>query len=331
MKAYIVFGILILLAVAAFGLGWMNRASEKIISTLIPIEIAAVTGVFLAVLVFGGEPLITEVFPAAFLYDKESKLPWAGPPWPAVRQFTHVLVLFAPANLQKVHPEFFNDASDAEGRMLYHHLLQRAIIDWMGLRYRKSWQIEDIRFELPTGSHERFGPPAGDTVDPVKLLRPDDIEKLLEGNKFAGIPTISQLQIALPPGMQILISAPPASSGDLDTGEILLHDNFCELSIQTQLIAWQPGVGAYQQLGGISDEENKHLATVTYRVNIKAEFSRWRSGHPRMAKYKAWVRQLGEGLKGQFSEEVIWSKTKEAFILWNQVEQLRRGPTRPLP
>lgn len=55
MKSYIVVGFLILLAFYAFYLGWMNHASEKIISTLIPIAIAAMVGVFLAVLAFLGK------------------------------------------------------------------------------------------------------------------------------------------------------------------------------------------------------------------------------------------------------------------------------------
>ncbi len=33
-----------------------------------------------------------------------------------------------------------------------------------------------------------------------------------------------------------------------------------------------------------------------------------------MALYKTWASQLSEGLRGQFDEQVIWSKTKEDFI-----------------
>jgi hypothetical protein len=315
MKAVLILSVSGLMTVFAFYIVWMNRASEKILSAIFPVAVAALTGVILAVFVFGGEPATTTVFPSSFQYRLPSKMPLQLPLVLMNRRFSQTL--FAPTKLFEVHPEFFNDAADLEGQSLYHHLLQRAIIDWMGLRYANTWQVEMLQFDLPVGREGRFGPIPGASEKSVTLST-KQIEKLLEGNRFAKIHAGIPPRIALPPGTRMKITPPQAKTG-LESGEILLENDFCTVSINTQFSSWLRGIGSYKRLAGISDEDNQNLATSNYTVRINVGFDRLRSNHPKMGLYKTWVSQLSEGIREQFDEQLIWSKTKEDFV-FSQME-----------
>ena len=295
----------------AFYLVWMNRASEKILSTIFPVAVAALTGIILAVYVFGGEPATATVFPSSFQFRLPSKMPLNLPLVLMNRRFSEAL--FAPGQLSKVHPEFFNDPADAEGQSLYHHLLQRSIIDWMGRTYSGTWQVEMLQFDLPIGRETRFEPVQG-ASEKSEILSTEQIEKLLEGNRFAGIHPGIHPRITLPLGTKVSIAPPQTKTGLLETGEILLENEFCRISIKTEASSWFRGIGSYKRLAGMSDEDNEKVATANYIVRINVRFDRLRSNHPRMALYKTWASQLSEGLRGQFDEQVIWSKTKEDFM-----------------
>jgi len=326
MKAVVVAVVLVVLGLGtlfASYLVWMNRASEKILTAVIPIAVAALAGVFIAVFVFGGEPAVNVAFPASFQYRIENKSPVNLPLVLMGRRFHQSL--FAPAMLYKVHPEFFNDPADPSGATLYHHLLQRAIIDWMGMYYRAAWQAEILQFDLPVGREGRFGP-AQETFEKPKILSTEEIARHLEGSKLSDIHAAIPLQIALPHHMVLIISGTQPRAGALENGEILLETAFCSLSITTESSSWFRGIGTYRQLAGMTEDENNRLGTSNYMVRIKVRFNRLRSGHPRMALYKAWATQLADELEKQFDEQVIWSKTKEDFIFWKGIEHF--GPAK---
>lgn len=321
MKASIILIISGLLTASAFYLVWMNRASEKLLSAVIPVAVAALAGIFVAVFVFGGEPATTTVFPSSFQFRLPSKMPLNLPLVLMNRRFSQAQ--FAPGQLYKVHPEFFNDPADADGQSLYHHLLQRAIIDWIGMTYGGTWQVEMLQFDLPVGREERFQLTQG-ASEKSEILSTKQIEKLLKGNRFADIHAGIPPQIALPPGTKLKITPPQA--GFFNAGEILLENTFCTISIKTQASSWFRGIGSYKRLTGITDEESDKLATANYIVRINVRYDRLRSNHPQMALYKTWASELSEGLRRQFDEQVIWSKTKEDFIFSQLKGQCEEQP-----
>jgi hypothetical protein len=305
----------------------MNRASEKILSSVIPVAIAGLAGIIIAVFVFGGEPATTAVFPSSFQYRLPSKMPLDLPLVLMNRRFSQPQ--FAPAQLFKVHPEFFSDPADVNGESLYHHLLQKAIIDWIGMLYRGSWQVEVLQFDLPAGRELRFQPTEG-ASEKSEILSTEQLEKILQRNRFADIHTGIPPQIALPPGTKLKISPPQTTAGSFETGEIILENKFCSISIRTQASSWFAGIGSYKRLAGITDEENEKLATANYIVRINVTFDRLRSNHPQMALYKTWASGLSEGLREQFDERVVWSKTKEDFVFSQlKVQFVEQPPLRP--
>ena len=75
MKAIVGIVVAVLFIGVALCLVWMNRASEKILTTVIPIAVAALVGIYLAIFVFGGQPPMVVGFRSSFQYQTASKMP----------------------------------------------------------------------------------------------------------------------------------------------------------------------------------------------------------------------------------------------------------------
>jgi hypothetical protein len=325
MKTSIIVAVLAALFIAvAFWLVWINRASERILTAVIPITVAAVVGIALSIFVFGGQPPIVVGFRSSFQYQTASKLPRNFPSPLMSRRFTNVM--FAPASLFGLHPEYFNDPSDSTGQVLYHDLLQWAIIDWLSMHDSHSWRSEASTYELPVGMEGRFGPIEGAT-EASTIFSSAEIEKLLAGNRFGSIdPSLlgPLFQIAVPPGTSVSIMAPGKDVTAQQNGEILFSNRFCKLSIRTQRSTYIMAVGGLKDLAGLTDEENKALGTASYTVRITAKFTRMLSGNPKMPLYKSWAEGIANGLKEQFDEELIWTRTRSDYLFFKQVQQF--GP-----
>jgi hypothetical protein len=176
------------------------------------------------------------------------------------------------------------------------------------------WQMERLRFDLPVGREERSSPMI-DTSSPSRIVPKEEVRTLLKGNYFAEIEPHIGVQIVLPPGTRLLVVAPHTTKEKGDVGEIHLVNGFCDISIETQQSTYMRSLGTYRFLAGISLEASREMATAMYIVRFKADFNRLRSGHPDMPKYRAWARQLADGLRDQFDEQLIWQRTRDDFLL----------------
>ncbi len=301
-------------AIFVIWLAWTNRASEKVITAIIAAAVALI-GAPVAVLLFGDAQPVSEVFPVAFLYEFDSKLP-ANLPW-SISNRRFLASPLAAAELYKQTPESFNDENDKLGIDLYHHLLQRSLVDW--LARTGGWQTETLRFELPFGREERIGP-VQDSSGPSLTVTKEQIQGLLKGNKFAAISVpVGGDSMRLPPNTTLHITPPSQTRTRGVVGEILLENNFCRIEIQTEGSSWLRSLGAYRFLVRMSLEESRKFATSTYVVRITAIFSRLRAGHPDMPKYRRWVKQVADGIRDQFDEQIIWRRTRDDFILNKQL------------
>ena len=235
---------------------------------------------------------------------------------------------FAPAALFKERPELFRDKADQDGATLYHHLLQKSLIDWMGLVYRGSWRTEVLTFESAIGREMRFQPaPSAGEEEPSRVLKTEEVAKLVRDNKFAGIDTVISPQIALPPKAELMVTPPTKrADGIQEVGEIVIKNKFCKVSIRTENSGGIRSIGAYRDLVGMSLQESGNLWTARYIVRFEAEFSRWWSGNPQMPKYKKWARQLVDGMKAQFDEELIWRGVREDYLFQKAIEHPKPEP-----
>lgn len=317
-----------LVTVAAFVLVLLNRASEKILTAVIPIAVAGLVAIYLAVFVFGGEPTTIIVFPASFLYQTETKMPANLPHLLVWRRFSPAL--FLPAQLSKKHPEDFNDTDPPDRVNLYHDLLQRAILDWMSQRYRATWQVEITQFDLPNYRSQESAP-AATIVEPSKTYSGDEITTLLRGNRFADVHSALAGQLSVPRDTVLTVEPPHIDNVVGEIGRISLTNNYCRIVILTQFHSWMLGVGPYGTLAGMSADENSKLATVTYRVRITIQYSKWRSGNPKMPLYKTWAGGIAQGLQDQFDEQSLWTNAKADYLFQRQVEQLGPLPDDGVP
>ena len=311
----IVLAILLLLTLFAYWLVFMNSASEKIVTAVIPITVGALTAVFLSVFVFGAQPAISDVFPAAYTFRKDNNTPWIAPRPLAAYSY----VMLFPTSIYKSSPEIFGAWEGTRAvtpSTIYHHLLQRVMIDWMMFHYRADWQIEILQLERSVGREERIGPQHPQEERRFVRLDASHIERVLQGNLFAGHSALApeMAGLSLPPNTEISVTAPRSTEGGLETGVILMRNGLCTIHIETQQSGGMIGAGRYGAIAGLSEQENGELWTVQFIVRTRIEFSRWFSGHSKMPEYRAWAAQVVERLKAQFSEEVLWERTKEEVL-----------------
>src|SRR5438270_1928687 len=158
----------------AFYVVWLNRASEKIVTAVLPISVGALAGIFLSIFVFGAEAKTTVRFPVVFLFRKD-KMPVVPPYRPLLSS------LFEVPELQKDHPDLIAD--DTQGATLYHHLLQRSIVDTIAFWHSGSWETEIDRFNI--GGTQEMGRPASDASGVSEKLSTEELQRKLIGNRFA--------------------------------------------------------------------------------------------------------------------------------------------------
>jgi len=307
---------MMLLTAGVFYVVWMNRASEKIVTAVIPITVAALTGVSLAIFVFGGETTATARFPTVFLYRSSDKMPITPPYRPML------MSLFELPELQKDHPDLVGDGDD--GWTLYHEFLQRAIIDIIARRHRFSWETEISRFDI--GGTEEMSGPASSASGASQKLSFEEIRGRLEGNRF-GNSRFGSPELTLPPRMRLEVTLPVHNGTNAQEGRIVFTNEFVRLSITTQAFSRMVGLGPYTQMMGYTPiEAQTQCAQAQYLVTIMAEYSRLRIGHPDMARYRRWVQQIVSELQAELDEQVLWARTKESYIFAKQIEMFSGVP-----
>lgn len=295
---------------AAFYVVWMNRASEKIITAVLPISAAALIGIFMAVFVFGGQTATTIQFPAMFIFESPENLPVSIPFRP-----TQMSLWLVPL-LKKNNPELMKD--DDQGTTLYHHLLQKAIVETLAFRYGSTWKANIIRYDVSTGKSEQYGA-AEDASGPSEKISREQLEHLMTENRFARVSTPMVQELNLPPGTSIKVSAPHFDPKLGQVSSIILDNDFIRITIETRASNWGVLFGGYRLIMGQANDTNTNLRQASYDVKIRREYKRLRTGHPEMPAYTAWADQVTEELQREFDEQRIWAKSKEDYIFSRQL------------
>ena len=306
MKAVVILLILIGGTAGAFYIAWMNRNSEKIISAVIPISVAALAGVYMAVFVFGGEPPKVSEFPTMFFFEAPDNLPISLPFRPILRSLFRVPVL-----LQTKPDALQGDKAVT----VYHHLLQIAIIDNLIFRYRTSWRVKVTKFETSQGTQLSAQPVDGGAG---RIVSTQELETALAGNYFASQHDAITNQIAVPPDTAMKIM-PPHLDDNFEQSTISFENPFVRLTIQIHFSSWGVLFGEYRLMLGQPSDTNTPLREITFIVSTRTEFKRLRSGHPDMPKYKEWAQQIVDELQNELDEQTIWQHSKEQYVFSRQL------------
>jgi hypothetical protein len=302
----------ILLAATILFVAWLvftNRSSEKVLTA------AGSAALFILVYItFSGTQIpATDTYPAVAFYrnsDKSILMPEGG--W-----------VFADSELNQLrhsNPELLSSAADKDGRTLYHHFLQREIIECLSRTYRGSWRVETHQFEL-FGDEEGFGGPSSPAVK-SNVIDTAALSKIMHANWFAdSVPT--QPQLAVPPSTSLTVEAPSIDKSGIETGTIRLKNSLLTITIQTREGSWGTGpVGELMLFQWPPDFVHSH-----YVVNTRIEFSSWYPGDPMMSSYKDWAAQLVEVVKRNFDGRILWAKRMRLRDLVNEVHKTNPPPT----
>jgi hypothetical protein len=139
------------------------------------------------------------------------------------------------------------------------------------------------------------------------------------GNLFAKTFDPSD-RITLPPGMHMSVVPPGGMENMQSRGEIRLRNGLITVTIRT--LPGGHGDGVTGEL--LLLDWPQDFCQVTYVVDVRAEFNRWRSGDPMMREQRAWAEQLVTGLGKEFDEQVLWPKRLRLMSLAREVGERKR-------
>jgi len=237
------------------------------------------------------------------------------------------------AELRQRDPAFVENPQDPFGQHLYHHLLQRALLEWMAATYNSSWKVERLEFSIPLGRVTQQGPAEGTQGESNQTMSLAELNKLLTGNKFADIPLGPHpfKQIVLPPNTKISVQAPTTGVA-ISVWEIRFANPFCSVVLRAKENGGSRGLGKYREFeswvwwrreleSGVAQRpyrpappiqwSDDPAAFVSYVISATATFSTWRAGHPEMPQYKHWAEQLLTLLRKDWDEESMLKRIKD--------------------
>jgi hypothetical protein len=312
--------VLFFVALAVYGLAgtfaFYNRNSEKITTTLLLGVLALISSIF-AVAVFSSEPPIRKVFSVPILIHANTKFPVEGFPYPVFPMGFDIQV----REKLKAHQELLPDPKeDAFAQGLYHHALQRAIIYWLESKYPASWQVDIYPMTLGEISGYQF---QGKAV-PSRLYSHAELRRLMSGNLFGDIPgpfgpNGDKFGLAVPPETNIGIVAPHQDKTQGDVSTIKLKNRYSTITIEIRRGFGSAGAGSYRMLFGMTqDQAQSALVSAQFSMVVSTTFNPLLTGNPDMPKYKTWASDITDGLETQFSDQVIWPKTKD-WLLFHKV------------
>jgi len=287
---------------------YINRASEKIVSSTLPIAIGAILGIGISVFVFGSDPPKKVRFESTFVVDHESTVPdksvqgCRGGNYISDNEVTEIA-----KQVQLRNEEI------ARGIHVYNHLLQWKMLTQLAFAYGSSWQAD--YFASPRYRFQQiFSRPAGPSIS-------REMVDFTKGNMFGGTNSLSKgetFQISLPPRSSISVSAPSVKEAWADSeGSITIEIDKLPLlgPLYTVRIYNRPtiilgGTQGYKRYLDLSENREAQLQTYIYEVRVETETSKWRSGSPSLAAFKGWADQLTEVLRNDFDEQRLFDRVR---------------------
>lgn len=294
---------------------YMNRASEKVLTTLV-VGLLALFGSLLALAIFGFERSTRTVFSVPIIIHADTRLPLEGLPYPALPMDFAIRVREKLTATPNILPDLKRDPF---AQSVYHHALQRAMVYWLEKKYPFTWQVD----VFPTSLGEIEGYFFQSKQVASRLYRGAELKERMAGNEFADIQGVlgksDKWGLALPVGTELIVSPPHSDPQEGEVSTIKLSNRFCEMTIRIRPAMSGVGAGSYRMVFGLSQEQAQQAMTSDeYIVVISSTFNWLRAGAPEMPDYRKWASDIASGLKTQFSDEVTWSKTRD-WLLFHRV------------
>jgi hypothetical protein len=290
---------------------WQNRGSQQVLTAaMAPLTLAcgyylsrwflpryekwviaglAALVAVIGVLAFAPAVHYKRVLNATFVMQRGDNRPV---PLAQVRPSVPVTVVLADAPR-----EVWSTDKSGGGIRVYHHLLQRAILEALRLP-ALAWDASVEHYRTSTGPGYTFPINNG---TPLPL---EQIKREFAKNRFIGAPfdKFAHRPGAAPPDT-VITGTVPDEDGGHHVGLIRLQNPFYELKIETRYLEGSLILrGRYALLTGGQDEDPRY-ASVDYMVRVTGTgASRFRY-HPEMQKYISWIETVIDGLARYFDEE----------------------------
>ena len=324
-----------LIITAAACVAWQNRAAEKVRSSIVTGIAVGFTGalitipagsadMWLRLSIIASATLASMLlialkeesrkvgFPTIFIYDSTTKTPLES------RNDVYSYRFCRRTNL--CPPEFIVSRMEATaedngtGGDLYFDVLLRMVVDLLFGLYRNAWDLKVIRRLLYSHRSVSWEPNEG-APSPGFITREDFQKSFPESRalKVEDFPAIGN-KLAVPSGTSLdgkteTIGVSPHKR------TLSLNNSYVELKVELIFSSFTSGgIGHLGLLLGLSGEESEKFSTCSCEINLSAKFSRLRSGHPEMPRYRRWVDGMFEEIQEDFDSRRHWERGRDWYI-----------------
>jgi hypothetical protein len=196
-------------------------------------------------------------------------------------------------------------ADNASGILVYHHLLQRAILQYL------VFQQSRRAGKMTTSACGREPEIWQERHVSTSVIAADDIKRTFAANRFilaAFFPP--QIELVVPKGTRLLGDVPSNEPGH-ELGVIELKNYYFDLKIETGFGQSMRGIqGNYARLtSGGADREDSRFSSLSYGIRVMGKGSplnRLFPFHADTTTYGDWVQQITKDLTCIFDERERW-------------------------
>jgi hypothetical protein len=161
---------------------------------------------------------------------------------------------------------------------------------------------------------------ANDTESTVSAIKPDPDSASLTRKHFLGESRSNDAFLSLlsdfaKQDTPAKMTVPPKTRASITTmrykDSLVLANPFAEVSITISYRGGALGIGDYAWFLDYDRKKSEEFWSEYLEVDCKAEFSRWRSGHADMVRYKRWVDTMFAEIQYQLSDEERMKRARD--------------------
>ncbi|MGB8226233.1 MAG: hypothetical protein WCE45_05135 [Sedimentisphaerales bacterium] len=202
---------------------------------------------------------------------------------------------------QELNKAVFDNGGDEKITQFYHDMV------FIKLLSRFFWMYADW-WDININSVRRGNSLSSET----QAVKPISASSSLEWKNFLGAldanDNLYKLLSSFSEDFHIKkMTVPPKTKVNFITSEyrrvIILENPFVKVSITIDKSGGSIGLGDYKWLLGYDNKKSEEFWSEHFKINCKAEFEKFRSGHPEMPKYKKWVETMFAEIQYQLDEE----------------------------
>jgi hypothetical protein len=181
-------------------------------------------------------------------------------------------------------------------------IFYRQVVETLFTIYHESWEPEVVR------TQNIF------SLGMSWKLRPSDPHATKVSWKFfqSAIPSNSFLTVRSPKfGVLVL---PPHTVVVPTPESFRIENDFVKIRVSMGNSSCRPIEPPLAIVFGVSD--GSRYTAETHEIELNAEFSAWRSGHPDMPRYRKWVQQMFQELQVNFDTSTHWELAMQEFVIY---------------